>query len=253
MSGTPVNEQSTGRVLTGAPNFRDLGGLTTVDGHIIRSGVLFRSSGFEELTSADVAYLVDEVGLRTVFDLRSHHDQEIAQPLAGMGVDVVNIPIERDGAPTDITRPMRPDGRVDIPLVYTMLLNTSVERFAEIIHRLVSGATPAVFHCVSGKDRTGVLGAFVLRVLGVHDDDIVADYARSGGAMVAMADWVAANDPEAAEMMRQWPAHFREAPEETMRLFLELFDARHGSVEAFLDGHGVGSPVLDRLRGDLIE
>ena len=52
---------------------------------------------------------------------------------------------------------------------------------------------PAVFHCAAGKDRTGVLGALVLRLLGVADADIGDDYALSEPAMDALKAWVVAN------------------------------------------------------------
>ena len=85
---------------------------------------------------------------------------------------------------------------------------------------------PAVFHCMAGKDRTGVLAALVLRVLGVADSDIVLDYALSDGPMEAMKSWVAATDPASAAMMLQMPAHFWRSPARSMRVFLERFDAR---------------------------
>jgi protein-tyrosine phosphatase len=66
--------------LEGSPNFRDVGGLPTVDGRFTRRGVLFRSSALEELTSRDVRLLIDDIGLRTVIDLRSVDDRETAQP-----------------------------------------------------------------------------------------------------------------------------------------------------------------------------
>ena len=111
---------------------------------------------------------------------------------------------------------------------------------------------PAVFHCAAGKDRTGVLGALVLRLLGVADADIIDDYALSEPAMDALKAWVVANDPEMATMMLQMPAHFMESPGRTMRLFLERFDARHESVETFLAGSGVESATISRLRDVLL-
>ncbi len=56
---------------------------------------------------------------------------------------------------------------------------------------------PAVFHCFAGKDRTGILAAVVLGLVGVPDDVIVADYVLSRDAMVRMLDWLRGQYPEA--------------------------------------------------------
>ena len=57
-------------MLEGAFNFRDLGGLRLPDGRRIRQGRLFRSDTLQALTPGDVRVLLDELGLRTVVDLR---------------------------------------------------------------------------------------------------------------------------------------------------------------------------------------
>jgi protein-tyrosine phosphatase len=240
------------RLLVGAPNFRDIGGLATTDGRTTRSGVLFRSSGLEELTPADVAHLVDNIGLRTVFDLRSVHDHEVALPLIGTGIEVVSIPITRPGAPTDTTRPMRPDGRVDVPLVYSLLLDSSTERFAEIIHRLLGGATPAVFHCVSGKDRTGVMAAVLLEAVGVAREEIIADYMRTDRVL-----------DEVLAHLRRRPAYdgiVDRLPPGTLDVkpwylgdLLSAVDARYGGVRPWLMTQaGVTGADLDALTDLLV-
>jgi protein-tyrosine phosphatase len=71
--------------LQGTVNARDVGGLPTVDGRSTRSGVLLRADNLQDLTSADVRRLVDDVGLRTVVDLRSTGEVHLEgpTPLAG--------------------------------------------------------------------------------------------------------------------------------------------------------------------------
>ena len=112
-------------LLEGTPNFRDLGGLATVDNRVTRRGVLFRSSGLEELQPGDVRYLIDDIGLRTVIDLRSVDDCEIAESLVDTSIRYVNLPIVREGSFTSLERPMRTDGRVDMARLYGMYLEKS--------------------------------------------------------------------------------------------------------------------------------
>ncbi|MGZ4769545.1 MAG: tyrosine-protein phosphatase, partial [Ilumatobacteraceae bacterium] len=88
--------------LAGALNFRDLGGLPTVDGRFTRRGVLFRSGGLEELTSRDVGLLIDEIGLRTIIDLRSADDCATAEYLLHTPVRFINLPIFRAASSTNL-------------------------------------------------------------------------------------------------------------------------------------------------------
>ncbi|GAA3119968.1 hypothetical protein GCM10020001_045240 [Nonomuraea salmonea] len=88
---------------------------------------------------------------------------------------------------------------------------------------------PVVVHCAAGKDRTGVLTALVLSLVGVDEDDIVADYALTGRATERfIADW-RRRHPDTP----LWPG-FGLAPAETMRLFLTDLTARHGSIERYV-------------------
>ena len=57
------------------------------------------------------------------------------------------------------------------------MLRTGAASYAEALRTLAEpGVLPAVYFCMAGKDRTGVFSAVVLGLLGVADDDIVADY-----------------------------------------------------------------------------
>ena len=70
---------STEPELTGVRNFRDVGGLPTVDGRRVRHGVLFRSGHLAHATDEDAAFLAS-LGLHTVFDFRNAADQKLEGP-----------------------------------------------------------------------------------------------------------------------------------------------------------------------------
>jgi protein-tyrosine phosphatase len=98
---------------------------------------------------------------------------------------------------------------------------------------------PAVFHCMAGKDRTGILAAVVLGLLGVDDASIVADYALSQAAMVRMEEWLRRTDPERAADLETNSAAIVAAEPASMAGFLELFRAEYGTFEAFVDELGL--------------
>jgi protein-tyrosine phosphatase len=105
-----------------------------------------------------------------------------------------------------------------------------------------------VFHCTSGKDRTGLLAALVLSLVGVGTDDIVADFALTELATERLAaDWRARHEGPL------WPGYGR-APASLMRRVLADLAASHGSVRSYVtDGLGVSDAVVTALRERLLE
>jgi protein tyrosine/serine phosphatase len=111
---------------------------------------------------------------------------------------------------------------------------------------------PLVFHCAAGKDRTGVVAAIVLSVLGVSDDDIATDYSLSRLGMPRFKEWVIANYPEAADAMSDQPSPFLAAPAEAMHLFLERVRSDFGSMQDYVADLGVTEETLDAVRANLL-
>lgn len=102
-------------------------------------------------------------------------------------------------------------------------------------HRVVAadGTAPVVVHCAAGKDRTGLLTALVLGLVGVGDE-VVADYARSGLATDRFVAFWRARPGGGREL---WPG-YDQAPAETMRLFPDELAAAHGSMRSDADEAG---------------
>ena len=69
--------------LDGSRNFRDFGGYPAADGRIVRRGRLFRANRLSRL-SADDCRRLDDLGIRTIFDLRARHERE-ADPTTWTG------------------------------------------------------------------------------------------------------------------------------------------------------------------------
>ena len=97
-----------------------------------------------------------------------------------------------------------------------------------------------MFHCAAGKDRTGVVAAIVLDVLGVRDDDIATDYSLEPARDGPLPAWILETYPEAADAMSDQPQAFLAAPAEAMHLFLAGLRERHGSVDDYVASLGVG-------------
>ncbi len=219
--------------LEGTFNFRDLGGYRTLDGRSIRWRSLFRADGLYRLTPDDLEQL-RTLGLRTVIDLRTEGEvtgrgriqwptDELAYHHLPM-IDVVPS-VERYASwiqPITVAveyRDMLASGRATIAGALRVLANPA--------------AYPAVYHCMAGKDRTGILSALVLGLLGVSDQDIVADYALSAQAMARMLDWLRRTSPEALVGLGVRSSAMLAAEPRTMAIFLERFRAEHGSFAEY--------------------
>jgi protein-tyrosine phosphatase len=113
---------------------------------------------------------------------------------------------------------------------------------------------PAVFHCTTGKDRTGLVAALVLGALGVSDDDIVRDYAMSGANMDA---WIEHRRkigtlPADGSFPSDLPRTFFDTPPEVMESTVGAIRHEHGSVRQCLVAHGVAPSALSGLEHALL-
>jgi len=171
-------------------NLRDFGGLWTVDGREILPHCLLRSARLYKLPDADVE-LLEDLGVSHVIDLRL--EQEAAQQPDTDLSGAVNsiIPLREDYVKLQ-------QGEVDkkhglkklaqsIPTmayVYKTMVtyDYSLESLRQIFHIIFTESAPenaVLFHCTEGKDRTGVVAALALKLLGVDDSVIFDDYMRS--------------------------------------------------------------------------
>ncbi|HEX6870059.1 MAG TPA: tyrosine-protein phosphatase [Micromonosporaceae bacterium] len=231
-------------------NFRDLGGYPTADGAALRWRRLFRADDLSRLTEPDHPGFL-ALGIRTVIDLR--RPEEVEQwgrvpPLHGVRYQHVHLVHPRwpvmefadTGARADFVR----DRYLEMSEFGSAAISEALRLIAE------ERCTPLVFHCYSGKDRTGVIAALVLALLGVADEVIAADYELSEAAEDQRWHWRTRADPDLAG--RRW-THVTVSPGEGMLAFLHELRRRHGSIEGYVAQLGVTSEHLAAMRTHLLE
>lgn len=238
--------------LTGAFNFRDLGGYRGTDGRITRWGRLFRSDTLHELTDADVA-LLRSLGLSVVVDLRTSRELERTGrgPLAPEPVAFHHLSVIREGGGEAIAAPVEEGD--DLAERYLWYLEVGRTALVDALSLLSDPANlPLVFHCAAGKDRTGVLAALVLDILGVDAEVIVADYVITAGRMELILGRYR-NDPKFSERMEKVPASRFSVTEATMVRFLDELHRRFGGAREWATASGVSQASLDRMEELLLE
>jgi protein-tyrosine phosphatase len=236
-------------------NVRDLGGYEAADGASIRAGQLYRADGVHRASAADLERLLS-LGLRTVIDLRTPAELEVAR-FAVDGTDVAwhHLPVI-----AEIWESERVSAIADDDEAVRFLVDRYVDMTAEGGRALAAALSiisdaeghPALFHCAAGKDRTGVLAAIVLALLGVDDEVIADDYSRSAVAMERLREWFIANDERVASIRSKQPPVFRAAPRDAMLGFLREIEVRYGSVADYVRSIGVDDQTLAQLRAALL-
>lgn len=242
----PASPADPAVLLEGASNFRDLGGLPAGPGWRVRPGRVYRSDHLGRLVPADRERL-RALGVAHSVDLRGTAERALT-PYDIPGVTVEHLGIE----PTVVRRLQalqragQAVGRAEAVAVmndtYRDFVSLHAPVFGRLLARLAGQASPLVFHCTAGKDRTGVAAALLLGLLGVHRDDVMADYLLTN------------------ERYRREPRLEDAAPAEVLNVlwsvqpvFLQTawdcIDGRFGGLEAYLAGPvGLAPAQQARLR-----
>src|SRR5262249_2690721 len=202
------------------------------------------------LTAADVAQLRDDLCVRDVIDLRSSSElrSEGRGPLGEQDVRFHHVPLF-DGEVRSEDRERAT--QISLADRYVFLTQLAGERIGRVITTIAQADAGAVFHCAAGKDRTGVISAILLGLLGVADDVIVADYIATRENLDPTVGRLNALEGYRA-MLAALPPDTMHADPETMMEFLDRLRATHGSYEDYVRGTGVTATSIDRLRERLL-
>jgi protein tyrosine/serine phosphatase len=238
--------------LAGAHNVRDLGGLPTRDGASTRTGVLYRSDALHHLEPVGVERLA-ELGVRTIVDLRSSAELEQTGrgPLERTEIAFVHAPLSHSQNGVYVLPPSLADG--DLGGHYVASLVERTETLAQVIALLATAEhVPAVFHCTAGKDRTGMVAALVLSLVGVADDVIVDDYVLTDDRMEFVMEAIRASGgvtplpPEVA-------ASVARAEASSMERFLQGLTDGYGGADGWARAAGLDDDTLTSLRAALVQ
>jgi protein-tyrosine phosphatase len=241
--------------LLGATNFRDLGGYVGAGGARTRWGRVFRADALVLEEPDFEAFRL--LGVRSIVDLRSDAEREVTPNRLPDGEHILEaIPLmSSTTVPLPTIDEMLADGETFLADIYVRLLEHAALIFGRILSSLADEARlPAVFHCAAGKDRTGMVAALLLSVLGVSEEDILDDYeltsqyrdaSRTEAFIERLRDERGVTPEVAAAILR--------TPRWAMEGALAELNRRYGGIEGYLTGPaGVDPSVPETLRGLLL-
>jgi protein-tyrosine phosphatase len=236
----------------GLLNARDLGGHPTEDGGETRWGSIIRADSVRQLSEEGWRAVVD-YGVRTIVDLRSE-EELAADPPAELPVDAVHVSFFDDrpevfeqveeasaGAAThaEATR--------EVYLIFLEHFRKNVAAAVRAIAHAPDGAV--VVHCHGGKDRTGLVSAFLLRLAGVPIEEIATDYSLSEERLRTRHEEWFAQAADEAELERLH--RISKTPASSMVDVLEELERRYGSIAGYLRAGGAKDDELERARSRL--
>jgi protein-tyrosine phosphatase len=254
---------STEPELTGVRNFRDVGGLPTVDGRKVAYGRLFRSGHLAHATQDDAAFLAS-LGLHTIFDFRNAADKRLEGPDVDLpGVRNVNLPLTdpahgaefwkmvRDGD-LDQLRSILSDGRAANRMIrsYREIIKERTAEHSQVLHALAEDSVPALMHCAAGKDRAGISIAVTLLAVGVEREAVTTDYLKSNAThrRYKVRRSSTAADGYSPEVMELLNPLF-DARAEYLAAAFETIEETWGGFDAYLEqALGVTPKTRERLR-----
>lgn len=235
----------------GVFNLRDLGGIATQDGMFVAPKMLVRSDALQRISQAQTA--LDSWNLSRVVDLRGDLERDRAGVFSIPGIDVAHHPV------LDPTFDWE-NVEADESLSYlahryqAILVNFGLRlggAFTSVVESLVesNGSSAVAFHCAVGKDRTGLLAALLLDVLGADHSEIIADYALSARAMPVQVNWLwALGMPVGRVELEDLQSGLWSAQPETMETTLNWLYDNFGGAENYLVEQGCDEELFGALR-----
>ncbi|MBC6299675.1 tyrosine-protein phosphatase [Listeria booriae] len=241
--------------LEGCFNFRDLGGYVNTAGKTVKWGKLYRSSLLTNITEKDKDTL-EKLGVSWICDLRS--TSEIAAKPTPALAHIKNRHIPIGTAKNESTESQK----IDLPddhRVYEPLMGESYRVFAqskdgfrEIFNDIIEKEeVPFLFHCTAGKDRTGVLGALLLKLLDVPENTILADYELTNqyadnilGEMQGLVN-AFSNSEKKIDLENFRP--MAEARPAYLEIAFDEMQKEYGSVDAYLE-KGIGITPSEKAK-----
>lgn len=232
----------------GCTNVRDLGGVPLEQGGETSYGVLVRADNVRRLTDAGLASLAAH-GVTRIVDLRLQEELD-ADPPSALDLEVIHVSLSGDVDP-NFHDHLAEYADIDAywSWVYVWLLENRRETIVRALAAIADSDGVVLFHCMGGKDRTGLVAALTLRAAGASIEEATRDFLLTAGGLPAPTrEWLDAAPDEAERARRELLVG---TPPEAMTRALEHLDRELGGIDAYLLESGLSADQLARLRDRL--
>ncbi|MBQ3285861.1 MAG: tyrosine-protein phosphatase [Ruminococcus sp.] len=180
--------------LDSVKNARELGGYRTTDGRTVKSGLLLRAGKLNDISKKDIRTLTEAYRLGYIIDFRMSMELPKAPDPVIEGTEYHHLDVIDTEAFFSEGAPGVDIGALDDLQIAEMTINSGIQNdrmyigflagkmgkraYSEFFHILLE-ADPdraVLWHCTSGKDRTGLAAMLLLTACGVDEETIIGDY-----------------------------------------------------------------------------
>jgi len=243
-------------------NVRDIGGIKTTSGQIIKHHRLIRGANPDHVSEQDLNILVVDMNVTLFLDLRASDQFESAvdSAIGRRGIERMNVPFSdvvpnRQPVVDQVLDLVERGVSFDFRSEYAKYLGRS-ERVSTALSAIAENPGGVFMHCSAGKDRTGVIVAATLAAVGVHRHDIVDDYAKTNQVKGHVLEQAFANSEKARTL---WDSldhevldSFVSAPPEAMEYMLDSALREYGSLRDYLLQLSDGPKLVEKLEETLL-
>jgi len=250
--------------IASVPNLRDLGGYETNDGSTVVKGLVYRSNQLAPISPEDMKKFA-ELGLKNDYDLRTEAERTPLPDQLPPGVNNVWLNVLKDAsgtAPANILALMQNpkegnkalgDGKIEATFIQSYRDFVSLPSAKNAYHELFTSLAnqnklPALFHCTTGKDRTGWAAAALLTLLDVPKETVMKDYLRSNDYILPLYKKVidafvdGGGEPSIPQAIFGVKVEYLEASFDEMQ-------TKYGTIENyFSEGLGIDAATQNALR-----
>jgi len=225
--------------LEGTKNSRDIGGYPTTDG-VVSFKQLYRSDNLKHLTLKDQQTLLD-LNIKTVIDLR--HEAEINNDPSQLP-DAIHV--FKRSLISDIHEATSEVFYKNVKLndLYLKLLKESRPLIKDVLIEILTADHPVLFHCTAGKDRTGLITMLILGILGVEDQDIIANYEVSETYLNNRFDLYDMKDDSSKVLIESNASYM----EKTLIVFYQTYQ----SFEHYFDILEIDKETINKFKNKMI-
>lgn len=231
--------------LEGADNTRDLGGLKTTEGAVIKDKQLIHSNRLSRITQKDKILLETEYHLQKILDLRTPMEVEQEPDLEVAGAVYENIPFFMESM-VGVSREQETRKQMlhmeefpEMSDIYKMMIKEEFcrKQISQAVREIMNKKNGAVlWHCTEGKDRCGLLSATILFLLDVSEDDVMEDYLKTNKAAITRVEKLKKKLHLAGlhrEKIEKIEGYFV-AKEEFLNAALKTMKEEYGSINQFM-------------------
>lgn len=176
-------------------NFRDLGGIVTLDNKKVVNHQFLRSGEIVQISAEDKKELVKIYSLKKIVDFRG--DTEVSQSpddtISGVSyehIDILGQTANQGAGLEELLNPKYNPQQAMMTIYEELVLSKDAQKgYSKFLSDFLTKPNEAtLFHCFAGKDRTGFAAALILSSLNVSKEAIDEDYLKTNDSRKAAND-----------------------------------------------------------------